>query len=54
MIAGPVVDQPSRLRTAPGVGPRCRRLGDRLDATRKEKFEQVPCSNKREGDDEAG
>jgi hypothetical protein len=34
--AGPVTDQPSRLRTPPGVGPRCRRLGSQVSATRKE------------------
>lgn len=33
--AGPVADQPSRLRTPPGVGPRCRRLGSHVSATRK-------------------
>jgi|SRR5580765_65350 len=34
--AGPVADQPSRLRTPPGVGPRCRRLGSQVNATRWE------------------
>ena len=35
MPAGPVVCQPSLLRTPPGVGPRCRRLGAQTDATRR-------------------
>jgi hypothetical protein len=34
--AGPVADQPSRLRTPPGVGPRCRRLGSQVNAPRWE------------------
>ena len=33
-VAGHAVDQPSRLRTPPGVGPRCRRLGAQVSATR--------------------
>ena len=32
--AGPAADQPSRLRTPPGVGPRCRRLGAQVSVTR--------------------
>jgi len=33
--AGPAADQPSRLRTPPGVGPRCRRLGAQVSGTRQ-------------------
>ena len=33
--AGPAADQPSRLRTPPGVGPRCRRLGAQVNVTRQ-------------------
>jgi hypothetical protein len=34
MKAGPAADQPSRLRTPPGVGPRSRRLGAQVSVTR--------------------
>ena len=35
--AGPVADQPSRLRTPPGVGTPLQALGAQVDATRKER-----------------
>jgi len=36
--AGPVADQPSRLRTSPGVGIPLRRLGSQVSATRKKNY----------------
>ena len=36
MIAGPAANQPNRLCTPPGVGPRCRRLGSQIGVTRWE------------------
>jgi hypothetical protein len=42
MEAGPGADQPSRLRTPPGVGPRYRRLGAQVSVTRlKEKLSHL-------------